>query len=533
MSTSLKLLTPAIKLANQLSFKTKFILVSLLCLLPLIFFFSVLSQQQQQLMENSQYEHKAARFIVPLRNLLEHIAQTRGMTNVYLAGDQSIEEKVIAKRQEASSDFRQLLQVERELKETLITKAVPESLFQRWQSINNNAFSSEAKVVFSQYSQLIAQVLDFMDTIARQGRMLQDSDPANSYLINSLLHTLPSQVESLGQLRGIGAGILSANNLALENKLQVSALADRKNALKLDKDISYLLAVAPELTSELSTEYQQAKQQLDSFLLLAEQEIVQVDKAQLSGNDFFAQGSLAISSLLTLFDNMQVLLSQRMKGQIESANNNIYFYAALMISVIILLIYAYSGIYFAIRTNLTSMLTATTHISDGDLNSRVALTTKDELQLIACGINEIAESLSHSIIAVRSSSNEIALAAEQVASGSSQAATGMASQSNELSQTSTAITQMSASINEVAQNTELGSVAADKANEEANNGAQVVHKTIEAINTLASNIDQAAQGAEQLKENSHNITSILDVIRAIAEQTNLFCLLYTSPSPRD
>lgn len=524
MSTSLKLLTPAIKLANQLSFKTKFILVSLLCLLPLIFFFSVLSQQQQQLMENSQYEHKAARFIVPLRNLLEHIAQTRGMTNVYLAGDQSIEEKVIAKRQEASSDFRQLLQVERELKETLITKAVPESLFQRWQSINNNAFSSEAKVVFSQYSQLIAQVLDFMDTIARQGRMLQDSDPANSYLINSLLHTLPSQVESLGQLRGIGAGILSANNLALENKLQVSALADRKNALKLDKDISYLLAVAPELTSELSTEYQQAKQQLDSFLLLAEQEIVQVDKAQLSGNDFFAQGSLAISSLLTLFDNMQVLLSQRMKGQIESANNNIYFYAALMISVIILLIYAYSGIYFAIRTNLTSMLTATTHISDGDLNSRVALTTKDELQLIACGINEIAESLSHSIIAVRSSSNEIALAAEQVASGSSQAATGMASQSNELSQTSTAITQMSASINEVAQNTELGSVAADKANEEANNGAQVVHKTIEAINTLASNIDQAAQGAEQLKENSHNITSILDVIRAIAEQTNLLAL---------
>jgi len=524
MPISSIILTPAIKTANLLSFKAKFIVVSLLCLIPLAFFFSVLSLQQQQLVENTQYEHNASRFIVPLRNLIEHIAQTRGMTNVYLAGDHAVETKVLAKRNQASSDFQHLLQIEGELQEILVTNGMAKSLAQRWQSINNNALNGEAQAVFSQYTQLIAQVLDFMDTIARQGRMLQDSDPANSYLINSLLHTIPNQVESLGRLRGKGAGVLSANNLSIENKLQVAALADRKNTLKLNKDINYLFTTAPELSETLLYEYQQAKQQLDSFLQLAEQEIIQVENAKLSANDFFNQGSQAISSLLTLFDSMQVVLEQRMNKQIETANSTIYFYFSLILAVIFLLIYAYAGIYFAIRNNLNIMLTATTQISEGNLNSRVTLTTKDELQLIASGINEIAQGLSRSIIAVRSSSNEIATAAEQVASGSSQAAIGMASQSNELSQTSTAITQMSASINEVAQNTELGSVSADKANDEANNGAKVVQKTIDAINILANNIDQAAQDADILIENSNNITNILDVIRGIAEQTNLLAL---------
>ena len=163
-------------------------------------------------------------------------------------------------------------------------------------------------------------------------------------------------------------------------------------------------------------------------------------------------------------------------------------------------------------------------ICEGDLNTRLTLDTKDELQLIAVGVNEIVEGLSRSIIAVRNSSNEIALAAEQVASGSTQSAQGMAVQSNELAQTSTAITQMSASINEVAQNTEQGSVAAEQANKEAENGVKVVQDTIVAINTLAENIDKAAAGTNTLKENSNAITGILDVIRSIAEQTNLLAL---------
>jgi len=222
------LFSPAIKLSNQLSFKAKFILVSLLCVAPLLFFFAALSQQQLRIVENANYEHNASRFIVPLRNLTEHVAQTRGMTNVYLNGDQSIKNRIVQKRQQVAQDFQSLLEINKKLKAKLATNGAPNNFANRWQEITQNAINGQAKQVFSQYTLLISDILNFMDTIGRQGRMLQDSDAANSYLINSLLHTIPNQVEALGKLRGKGAGVLSSNDLSLENKLQVSALADNK-----------------------------------------------------------------------------------------------------------------------------------------------------------------------------------------------------------------------------------------------------------------------------------------------------------------
>ncbi len=518
------LFSPAVKLSNQLSFKAKFILVSLLCAAPLLFFFSALSQQQWQIVENANYEHNASRFIVPLRNLTEHIAQTRGMTNVYLNGDQSIKDRIVQKRQQVAQDFKSLLNIDQELKAKLTTNGAPNNFSNRWQEISQSAFNGQAKQVFSQYTLLISDMLNFMDTIGRQGRMLQDNDAANSYLINSLLHTIPNQVEALGKLRGKGAGVLSANALTLENKLQIAALADNKNALMLDKDINYLFNEAPDLSSTLSNNYQEVKQQLTRYLALANTEIIQAETANIAAKEFFAQGSQTISSLLILFDSMQLALDERMNNQIAKAKTSIYFYVGLIIIIVVLLIYAYAGIYLAIKINLSAMKASADAICEGNLNTRLTLETKDELQLIAVGVNEIVEGLSRSIIAVRSSSNEIAIAAEQVANGSTQAAQGMAVQSNELVQASTAITQMSASINEVAQNTEQGSVAADKASSEAQNGVNVVQETIAAINTLAENINQAASGTEALKENSNSITGILDVIRGIAEQTNLLAL---------
>jgi methyl-accepting chemotaxis protein len=516
--------SPAIQLSNLLSFKAKFVLVSLLCVAPLLFFFATLSQQQWQIVENANYEHNASRFIVPLRNLTEHVAQTRGMTNVLLNGDQSIQNKIVQKRQQVEQDFKSLLAIDSELNTTLITNGVPGSLYNRWVEISQSAFDGKAKQVFTQYTLLISDILNFMDTIGRQGRMMQDSDPANSYLINSLLHTIPSQVESLGKLRGKGAGVLSANSLTIENKLQVAALADNKNAIKLSKDIKYLFTEAPELSSLLSETYTEADKKLKEYLALANAEIVQVESATINANDFFGQGSETISSLLSLFDKMQLVLENRMNSQIAAAKTNIYLYIALIIIVLALLIYAYVGIYLAIKLNLNIMMKSANRICEGDLNTRLELETKDELQLIAVSVNEIVKGLSRSIIAVRNSSNEIALAAQHVASGSSQAAQGMETQSNELAQTSTAITQMSASICEVAQNTEQGSVAAEQANNEAENGEKVVQETIAAINTLANNINLAAAGTETLKVNSNSITNILDVIRGIAEQTNLLAL---------
>ncbi len=515
---------PAIYLSNNLSFKAKFIAVSLLCLLPLWFFGLLLISNAQQKIDSAQYEFNASNYIVPLRNLAEHIAQTRGMTNVYLNGNKNIADKVANKRQQVNNDFSQLLTIEKKLGKILHTQGLPQQLQTQWQNITTQAYQGNASVVFQQYSQLIANILDFMDTIGRQGKMLQDSDAANSYLINSLLHTIPNQVETLGRLRGKGAGIIAAKALTTKNKLLITSLAQTQNAKKLAKDMNYLFNINTKLKQQLSSQYQEAQQLLSRYLALADQEIVSATKSSISADDFFSQGTTTITALLNLFDRMQPLLKERMQQHINNAKSTIYIYFALIIIVTLLLIYVYIGIYMAIRNNLNEMMNSADAICEGNLNRKLNLATKDELQLISTGINEIVDGISRSIFAINKSSDEIAHTSSDVAQESNNTAQGMIAQSQELEQVSTAITQMSASINEVAQNTELGTSSAQLANKKVGHGSQVVQQTVSSINLLAENIEQAAAGVNTLKENSNNITSILDVIKGIADQTNLLAL---------
>ena len=97
-------------------------------------------------------------------------------------------------------------------------------------------------------------------------------------------------------------------------------------------------------------------------------------------------------------------------------------------------------------------------------------------------------------------------------------------QQSETDQVATAVNEMSASIQEVANNAGKTAEAATAAREEAAIGMQVVRDTRRAIETLASEVEEAATVIEQLRQDSDNITKVLEVIGGIAEQTNLLAL---------
>jgi aerotaxis receptor len=105
-----------------------------------------------------------------------------------------------------------------------------------------------------------------------------------------------------------------------------------------------------------------------------------------------------------------------------------------------------------------------------------------------------------------------------------QSSDGIRQQQSETDQVATAITEMAASVQEVARNAQNTADAADKADAEARAGRQVVADTGTAIGRLAAEVEKASGVIQQLETRSSEITSVLDVIRGIAEQTNLLAL---------
>jgi methyl-accepting chemotaxis protein len=163
-------------------------------------------------------------------------------------------------------------------------------------------------------------------------------------------------------------------------------------------------------------------------------------------------------------------------------------------------------------------------LADGQLLTRVDYNNKDEIGHIAHAFNKMAQQFYDAINQVKDSVVQLASAAEETSTVTNQTTVGINQQLNETSQVATAMNQMSATVQEVARNAVDAANAARDADTTFIEGKTVIDQVIEGINGLANEVEQAATVIQELEHESRNIGSVLDVIKSIAEQTNLLAL---------
>ncbi|WP_423242048.1 methyl-accepting chemotaxis protein [Pseudomonas syringae] len=125
---------------------------------------------------------------------------------------------------------------------------------------------------------------------------------------------------------------------------------------------------------------------------------------------------------------------------------------------------------------------------------------------------------------ISDSSNQLASTAEEMHAVTEDANKGMQRQNNEVEMAATAVTEMSAAVEEVARNASAASEAATRSNSSAVSGRAPVDQTVEAISLMVGSVEVATQEVQGLAVMATDISKVLDVIRAIAEQTNLLAL---------
>ncbi len=163
-------------------------------------------------------------------------------------------------------------------------------------------------------------------------------------------------------------------------------------------------------------------------------------------------------------------------------------------------------------------------IADGDLTRNIQTDRKDDLGRLMMAMQVMTENLRHMVKEVSDGISQIASSAEELSSVTEQTSAGAAQQRDQTDQVATAMNQMTATIQEVAQNAEAAANAASESDDRAKEGYDVVSNAMTKIETLSRDISQSAGLISKLQDDSANIGTILDVIREIAEQTNLLAL---------
>ncbi|WP_248752475.1 methyl-accepting chemotaxis protein [Pseudomonas sp. MWU15-20650] len=165
-----------------------------------------------------------------------------------------------------------------------------------------------------------------------------------------------------------------------------------------------------------------------------------------------------------------------------------------------------------------------TQLSHGRFAERVASRRQDELGHLAAAANTLRDFLAETFNRLQRSATDLVSASGELNSIAGQMATGTHEQFNRTDQVATAMTEMSATAQEVARHAASASRAADEADQSAREGGEVMQRTIATIGQMRNEILNTGSIIRRLETDSVRIGKVLEVIRGIAEQTNLLAL---------
>ncbi|MGK9419049.1 methyl-accepting chemotaxis protein [Pseudomonas cedrina] len=249
------------------------------------------------------------------------------------------------------------------------------------------------------------------------------------------------------------------------------------------------------------------------------QELTRVLNAESAANA--EQINVALGKL-TDFNNAQLaIINQSAADQYSSAFN--WVVGLLIIASLLTLLFAWL-LTKSITQPIALALEAAETIAEGNLTRPIKVDGTDEAGRLLLAMQKMQEKLRDTLMRISGSATQLASAAEELNAVTDESARGLAQQDNEIEQAATAVNEMTSAVEEVARNAVSTSEASKNATASAGDGRDLVHETVNAIERMSGDVQSTADLIGNLAEESRDIGKVLDVIRGLADQTNLLAL---------
>ncbi|HJR32886.1 MAG TPA: methyl-accepting chemotaxis protein [Pseudomonas sp.] len=178
----------------------------------------------------------------------------------------------------------------------------------------------------------------------------------------------------------------------------------------------------------------------------------------------------------------------------------------------------------SITKPIANALNAAEEIAEGNLTRPITVDGKDEAGRLLAAMAKMQDKLRDTLQRISGSATQLASAAEELNGVTDESARGLTQQNNEIEQAATAVNEMTSAVEEVARNAVSTSEASKNATTSAGDGRDLVQETVSAIERMSADVQSTATLIGDLANESRDIGKVLDVIRGLADQTNLLAL---------
>lgn len=378
---------------------------------------------------------------------------------------------------------------------------------------------------------LLSVLLTLTFIAATLGFTLHGVQQVRNEFVNFLEINQP-RVEALNSMFGDGllAGIAARNKIFNSAVTQANGVVAESSA-RFERNLAYLRK-GEGLTQQQLASLKVIEQQWVT-VAKTRQQVLQLAEAgrgeeaakilaQIE-NPAWRDIRIELEELIAIEEQAAELARDRVQHQVDTT----YFQGLLLgatVMIIVLVVNLMMARTLRLRIGQTQSMIDALAAGDGDLTRRLELGGRDELSAMANSINHFVDKVHRLVKEVMASTAEVASAAEQLERITHDSSGSVHRHHVETEQVATAMNEMTATVQEVAQSALSASDAALSADAATEEGHQVVLHTEASIEQLAREVERAANAMGLVGEHSEQISSVLEVIRAIAEQTNLLAL---------
>ncbi|TFW43412.1 methyl-accepting chemotaxis protein [Pseudomonas fluorescens] len=522
------LLYPAVALMNRLSFGMKFSLISVLFLLPMLATNYYLVRDSWREFQGTRVELQSLDLLgssLALRRDLEtlnnqvQINATLGQSGK--AGD--LESKINSLEQGALSRLQGFSAMATDPEQIAVFDGKRDELIAAFkaQQQETSLLSKSALI-----GKLLNQAQMLSQIIASQSGLSRDPQSDLRQLSELITSVTPQVTQTLGEGRAMGAyslgqGFLnSSSSTRFDELLQQLEKLQAEYGLKLQDALGSSKAAHGALDGLAKASNASLKHASELF----EEQVVMAETLDAPWQGFYDAVSQLMAQTYQLDEATLTFLGQQLEQRLAQNRLHMVLLVSALTAVFLLIFYLYAGFYASTRTTLRSLGVMMDKVAAGDMTVTFVAHSRDELGDLGQVFNGTVAKIHDLIERVGHTVGQVEVQAGQVQTVSAQSNQAVSGQRTQIEQVATAMNQMSSTAQEVARNAAAAVSSAHSVNAETVSGRGLVQSQQASIARLAGEIDQSVRVINQLATDSQSISSVLEVIKSIAEQTNLLAL---------
>ncbi len=275
-----------------------------------------------------------------------------------------------------------------------------------------------------------------------------------------------------------------------------------------------------------------ALQQTDwpAFQALVDKAVTVIDSGDIDAARTVLNGPLldsyrrVLGEVTTITDSNTRQIDEAAKDSRKTSSQATYLLLGGIVVAFVLAILLGLVITRSIARPIAVAVTTARRVADGDLTVPIQADRKDEIGMLLTALGGMQTNLKTTIEEIARASDQLASAAEELSAVTDESTRGLTRQNDEIQQAATAVTEMTSAVEEVARNAVSTSEASRSTSEAAETGRNQVQQAVGAINGMARELNGSTATVQTLADQVRNIGNVVDVIRGIAEQTNLLAL---------